>query len=1171
MALFDRFRGRNRVENIERRFADIENEARKRIGEERKRIEEEEKEARIRQRTEELRNQQATSRGWSTFPSTILLENVKKPHFLVGALLVFILLVALWYFNFLHIREALTGYGFTILGLISVFVMICLIIYGWSASKRNIANFFIATALFIWMLDLVPENVWLIGPWLGPEWAGYAPPIDAGVWKLSLLSVFFSGIFFSMLYINMILNIIEKEWIVAAFIFFFIIITNHFFNFIATSFPYLNISFIIPLGKIGYTILVLGVLGFLGWGAWELDKNKRVAFPEFFASLYMYFVFSFFLVNNGWRGNIRAWLHAGFILLFGFMYMKIREENKSARYFFIPTLLIIDFFGYGLLYSSGILALQFVPPLVIFVIFYCYEKEAKYGEKNYTYPVAAFALLVTFILIMSINVMGFQESSALPYVAKKGATFKELYGTFAGNLKEAIEGRLDIATGGLYRGNVEKNRYESLGVYFGNLRAADPRFYDSEPITVWGNIRSKTYKDAVVINFSCYRWKDNKKIRADKIIPDIKFPIFTLEEVDTECVFYPSTEPKIQPGANAITFSAEYNFGTDAYLKTYFIDRDRFRAYARESPEKDVDAVIFREFGIKETKPASVSTNGPVEIGMGTGNPLITVSEGYTIKPSIGITLTNRQEIQDKDKKIITRWEGKIKNITELVLLAPPGITLENIDSCKSDNAAEKLKCPCNVPFKEYKLHDCLTSCSQQVIYPCDEACKASSTINKELKEESYKKCYGECEATFDKCNEECNFLFQTDEGEGSSSGKYTGYSLDVGSLEFKDLNNDIDKHRSFLCRFTPSQSVLDAAPITTKYFRARARYNYLLENSVPVNVESTPVQQITTVPDALFKIAAEIEPGSDLWFEGLTPELISAIASVESSFKHCCEEMQGKGTKCTSTNNKLCDFDKLYTSGTSYGIMQIKYNTEKTKAEVNKLIDRYCAVKNIADYDCNVMIGLAILKAKYNLFMNGCKETYEYRTKDMKKYPTLINACDSCTSTRDGTPYSSYTKYKAALRGYNGYGCDYRYDREYVEKVEEAMKSVKGTEVINPSILRGISRGGEGMADGTSIESASASQAPLPPIGPLAYDTPNTRDSITVSWGSSPTPNVRYLVYRYEQQTGESRNLYDGAETIYVDAGVKEGVGYYYKITAYNDFEESDAALTNVVKSTDN
>ena len=104
--------------------------------------------------------------------------------------------------------------------------------------------------------------------------------------------------------------------------------------------------------------------------AWRFDKRRTGAeIPEFFTYLYMIFVFSFFWLNTGWQGNIRAWFHVLFIIAFGFSYIKPKENNPAAAHLLIPTLLIIDFFGYGLLWRSDVLALQFIPPLVIFVIF----------------------------------------------------------------------------------------------------------------------------------------------------------------------------------------------------------------------------------------------------------------------------------------------------------------------------------------------------------------------------------------------------------------------------------------------------------------------------------------------------------------------------------------------------------------------------------------------------------------------------------------------------------------------------------------------------------------------------------------------------------------------------------------------------------------------------------
>ena len=1037
--------------------------------------------------TNQAQQQNSTDAGANQGRFNIDIVAALVPKSRGGKIIAVILLLVLLFsygFNFLHFRDLMKTFGFTLIGLITVVVMICFIIYGYTkwlkSNGEDRASFYIATALIIWMLDLIPEDAWLIGPLLGPEWAGFEW-ISIGDWTIPFVSVFFSAAFFSLMYISLILNIIEKEGWQICFGLIFIFLSNY----IATKFfpNYINVGFSVPYPKISF-LIVLGLIGIFGYFAFRADK-KRIgkAFPEFFSSVFTYFVISFFLVNTGWQNNIRAWIHTLFIFGFGFGYIKPMERgNPTFHRIFIPVFLLIDFFGYGLLWSSDLLALRLIPPFVIVAIFYSYVKESNLieGKRRATYPVLAFILLVTFILVMSINVAGIESEGTIPFVAKKGTTFQEIYSQFTNRFREAIEGRLDIATAGLYRGNVEKNRYESLGVYFGNIRAADPRFYTDEPITVWGSIRSKTYKDAVIINFSCYRWKDNKKIRADKIIPDIIFPIFTLEEIDTQCTFLPKTENPTPAGANIVTFSAEYNFGTDAYLKTYFIDRERFRASAREGIEP------LTQFGIKDKTPAAVFTNGPVEIGLGAG-PLVTVSEGYAVKPSIYITLTNRKEIQDKDKKIITRWEGKIKNITELILLTPPGITLGppgNLEKCKDPKTdLEKLECPCSMPFSEYKIEDCFGSCTNNVVVPCTVACSKVGGSD-----ENKNNCIKECQTAFDKCNEECTFLFKTNEGEGPTGEKYNAYALDVGSKQFKDLNKDIDKSRSFVCRFEPSSAVLDNSPITTRYFRVRARYNYLLENSVIVNVESLPVGVINTVPDSVVKTASEIRSGGPLWFDGFSQELIAAIASVESRFRHCCQDAtKNRAGNCVDSGKKECSFGELITSGSSYGIMQIKYNTDESKKWVDSLSRQYCGKDSsgndikINNYDCNVKVGIAILKSKYDQFRYGCKATNEYKSRDIVKYKTFIDGCEKGISSA-GVRYDSYRDYQAAIRGYNGWGRDSRFDVNYVEKVLNAMKTVKGTEIINPSTLVTITREGEGMFDATTTQDEQTSQFISPP-----------------------------------------------------------------------------------------
>ena len=993
--------------------------------------------------TKEEDKEQARGRGGSLI-NVGFIERHTHSHFWLWVIILFALVWFLRRFDILRI----TLY-WVMVGLFFFFILWGFYL-GFKEFKTDRTKFFIAMALFVWLLDMWPENFWFIGNILGPPYAGFELPL--GIWAINWPSIFFSSLVFALLYVNMVLDIIKKQALSFGLAFALIVIGNNFAARLTPYFPgFLNLNLYIPLGAIIFFIVLVGL------GVWAVyrDYKYRGEIAGFFTYLYMIFAFSFFWVNNGWIGNIRAVIHAAYVIFFGFFYIKPRE-SPPIWHVAIPTFLIFDFFGYGFLWGTDYLWLKFIPVLVLAVIFYCYARTEDW------FAILTFIVLVTVLLILSLQTYGYEATGTINFKQRSGTDFTDFFGSLAGKTKELIEGRIDIATGGLYRGNVEKNRYESLGVYFNNIRAADPRYYTDEPITVWGTIRSKTYQDAVIVNFSCYRWKGDKKIPADKTVPDFEFPIFTLEELDTQCTFLPhfgDEEKEIKPGQNTITFSAEYNFGTDAYIKAYFIDRDRFRASAREN----IDPLT--QYGIKEKNPVPVFTNGPVEIGI-EQLPLITVSEQYNIKPSIGITLTNRKEITDKDKNLITRWDGKIKNITELVLLVPPGVEISNFELCKSKDPAEKLECPCTMPFEEYTETHCKNTCSKDLFDPCRKACieafgdikQNSCSNNKDCES-----CLGECQTTKERCEKECDFLFSTT-GEENLKGKYKGYALDVGSIEFKDLNKDIDKHRSFRCRFDASQKVLDQNPVTTRYFRVRARYNYLLENSVSVSVES-PRAGTLPAQETLYKAATDsIRFVETPFFTGFDPDLIIALATVESRAKHCCQEgYKGAGSTCYRSDLKKCPPERTITSGTSYGIMQIRYDKQTVRDEVDKRVKRLCPDQTIFDIECNVKVGIDILNEKRMEFENGCKESNTYKTGDRKKYVTFFNACDNCKST-DGTPYYEYKGMRAALRGYNGWGCDSRFDRGYVEKVEKVLKQVKEGIVDDATLISVLPRQGKGM-----------------------------------------------------------------------------------------------------------
>ncbi|MEK6947394.1 MAG: glucosaminidase domain-containing protein, partial [Nanoarchaeota archaeon] len=674
----------------------------------------------------------------------------------------------------------------------------------------GLTKLFISWALVIWLADMVPANFPLIGQWLGPPYAGFEISLS-GLLNISLVPVITSSFMFIWLYINMIKNIVKHEYVSFGLGFISILIINNFIKKIFPNSANWGFSIYLPnwqgLWAILYYIGIVALFVGLIILAIYFDRKKSQEFPGFFSYFLMIMVFSFFWINNGWQQNPRAVLHAIFIIAFGFGYIKTHEENPVVWHILIPLLLILDFYGYGLLWNLGYLWAKFIPIFIVFVISYCYHRTKS------PFALLTFIVLVTVILILSLDVTAYAESGAFDYKAQSGgADFTQFFNALGTNAKLLIERQLVFATGGLYRSQVELNQYAPLGVFFKNIRAAQPKFYDDEPVTIWATVSARTLSDPVNVDFKCYRWRNNDKIEEaqNQATQPGKFSVSTYEERDVECNFQQSKDlKKFDAGSsNQITLSLTYNFATSAYQKMYFIDRDRLRALTRENidPLKQYGIDLSSSALLDDTAsgPAAVYTNGPVEIATQV-QKLVPVDNNPTTSASVllGILLQNRNQISDKNGQPIGEWEGKIKRINQLVIVLPPGLTIPHFDPSNPNSVKN-----CNpITFKEYTESDCTSECT-------DAAAKS-------------------------KCEDECTSLFRDDI---NAAVKYTGYQLDVSQIKDNDNINDPDRYKAFTCRMTVSNNALDNTPITTKFIRIKAKYDYLIEKSYDVVVEKSPI-----------------------------------------------------------------------------------------------------------------------------------------------------------------------------------------------------------------------------------------------------------------------------------------------------------------------------------------
>lgn len=556
-------------------------------------------------------------------------------------------------------------------------------------------------------------------------------------------------------------------------------------------------------------------------------------------------------------GGFNFWIFYHLVFAFITFVVFLRGFDSKVpidgRHWAFMLIFVIDIFGlatFKALYNAGIFAFA-LPELllnrIIFPIWLFYYLALVRDS--------AFKTGFTIFLFVSYGgYIGFGYLGGLPQIELSDLTqeqddAKKFISRSVNNLRDAIAQWVTQRVEYAVTGKVEENQFEPLGVSLENVQSADESYFEDEDIIIWGTVKARTLDDPINIKVGCFVEEDDNRLDADMVDPSKKFSVFTSEEEDFACTFnseHITDDGPLKSGSNTITAFADFNFETLAYLKVYFIDRDRQRAMTREGLD------IFEAFDIQDRNPVAVYTNGPAQIEMGT-NTLVAVSDSYTVEPSFDVKIRNREE-----------WQGKIVELKEFVVFLPEGAIPEGAILS------------CNKPSEEYTLTDCRdTSCVNFVRNECLEVCdgfieniskpynscmdncnlepipsiqeecidgcgrlRCTTCENEPLGEDcidckrglginSYSSCANECEDNFDECKDICDSFFQ----EGTQ--KYKGYAL-VPKEDSKD--KEIEEI-SFRCRLRPSTDILDA-PLTTKSIRVKARYDYSLEETVSVDIE---------------------------------------------------------------------------------------------------------------------------------------------------------------------------------------------------------------------------------------------------------------------------------------------------------------------------------------------
>jgi hypothetical protein len=357
-------------------------------------------------------------------------------------------------------------------------------------------------------------------------------------------------------------------------------------------------------------------------------------------------------------------------------------------YIFLPGVVALAGISAGSIFGGGVNSQTFIALYVttfmypLWFLYGCYKSEA--GLAKFIFNGFLITLVVLLFLGLSegayfndaLDGLG-EDTGVAPQINSIYNGFRSMYTniktfieTTPENLRKAQEDLLEYATGDYYKGRVEENVREQIGVYIENVQSAEKEFYVGDRVIVWGTLKAKTLDETekFTVEAGCVTDEDDDKnpgeggdIKPGKLK---KFKVQSYDEEEFSCEF---EENELDKGTHKILLNADFDFTTMAYLRTYFMDDKRRRAMLREGAD------ILGSFKVSERDPIAVFTNGPVKIGAETTKALpVGVYAGKTVR--LGVTLENQ-------------WEGKIKQVRSMTIEIPDEL---EIDSCDEGYDASK-------------------------------------------------------------------------------------------------------------------------------------------------------------------------------------------------------------------------------------------------------------------------------------------------------------------------------------------------------------------------------------------------------------------------------------------------------------------------------------------------
>jgi hypothetical protein len=401
-------------------------------------------------------------------------------------------------------------------------------------------------------------------------------------------------------------------------------------------------------------LLNAGIIAIMiAYAIWK-KPDKR----EFFSFFLLAELF-WLIVTFGGGTNMGSLLHLIFVVCIWLWLISPNFEDKTESNLLAAICLFVDFFLFSLI-SEIAPNLSFfnrlIIPIWVFVAL-ALTKESQF-KKIATFLIIMFYVFNAFAVVNEWQEFYDAGSDTLTSNDIIGAkTYaKESWDNMINFGKSFGRQKLNETLGEYYQGEIDQNAQRVLGVYLKDVQAADTKFYEDQPIIIWGTLTAQTIEEMINVKINCK--VDDQNITGVDIFPQTEFSVESYEEASIECTFEPGL---IDEGNHEISLNAEFNFLTSGYIKTYFMDQETKRSFTREGIDP------LDSYGIVEKNPIAKYTSGPIQMGITVGRPPLSAEDDFRM----GITLTNT-------------WLGKLKEVTDMYIVMPKEVEMIGTDDFAS-------------------------------------------------------------------------------------------------------------------------------------------------------------------------------------------------------------------------------------------------------------------------------------------------------------------------------------------------------------------------------------------------------------------------------------------------------------------------------------------------------